>query len=163
MTFNPWSKNRYPAPTKQVREKRKLLLATELWRNIRRKGGNGKSPLRNKTGKNQLLVKTGIVNMILRVTKQDSNHKGEHSKSTAEEADSLLYHMARLPGKEACGIVCSPVCCVEKDTSPLSRGHGTNFTDSTLQKCRDYQRTEELGGLKGTKATWWLSAMGVLD
>lgn len=29
MTFNPWSKNRYPATTKQVREKRKLL-ATEL-------------------------------------------------------------------------------------------------------------------------------------
>ena len=65
--------------------------------------------------------------MTLTVTEQDSNHKGEHSKSTAEEADvSSTTWPDRLPGEEACGIVCSPVCCVE-DTSPLSRGHGTNL------------------------------------
>lgn len=53
-------------------------------------------------------MKTGIVNMILTVTKQDSNHKGEHSEPAAEDADvSSTTWPDRLAAKEARGVVCS--------------------------------------------------------
>lgn len=157
MTFNPWSKNRCPATTKQVREKRKLLLDTELRWNIRRKGGNGRSPLRNKTGENQPLVKTGIVNVILTVTKQDSNHRGEHSESTGRKRTSPTTRPDRLAVRRRVGS-CAPQPAVLRRTQHRSRG-------ATVQMYRQYsskvyQGTEELGRLKGTKATWWLSAKG---
>lgn len=116
-----------------------------------RKGGNGKSPLRNETGrKNQPLVKTGIVSAVFESQNKVPITKGDTATLQRRKGRSSTTWPKQTHRIEARGIMCPGLCCAEGHPSPLSRGHV--YTLSTvLSKASRLPKTRGTRQIKGSE------------